>query len=130
MRKRSEHIKRNLRSGKPDESRNSEPPCREAAVRATPRVAKPPNEKNRLQTTQLNDLQKPQNEKNRLQITQANELQNRRTKKPAKKTPEKQNNYPLSILPRHYAASGLLNLPAALTRPFPQKLRAESSKRA
>ncbi len=40
------------------------------------------------------------------------------------------NNYSLSILLRHYAASGLLNLPAALTRPFPQKLRAESSKRA
>ena len=60
--------------------------------------------------------------RDRLRPAQLCELQNH------KKTGS-QTTIPLT-LPRHYAASGLLNLPAALTRPFPQKMRAESSKHA
>ena len=51
----------------------------------------------RLQTTQAYELQKPQNHRNR------------------RKTRPK-NNYSLSTLPRHYTASGLLNLQTTLTK--------------
>ncbi len=66
----------------------------------------------RQQPARLCELQKAIFEK-RLQTTQFCELQNRQ--KPAVKQPHA-NNYSLSILPRHYAASGLLNLLTTLTR--------------
>ena len=52
---------------------------------------------NRLRLAQFYELQKPQNYRNR------------------RKTRPK-NNYSLSILSRHYAASGLLNLQTTLTK--------------
>ena len=93
-------------------SRSDEPPCREVLSRTTLRVAKLPNEKNRLQTTQANELQNRRTRK-----ATANNATQRIAKLPNEKNrSKKQNNYSLSIHPHHYAASGLLNLPTTLTK--------------
>jgi hypothetical protein len=80
--------------GEPGDSRSGEPPCRETAARAILRIAK-------------NNLRKK-----RLQTTQAYELQNRK-KNSDQTTANKQR---FLTLPRHYAASGLLNLQTALVQ--------------
>ena len=92
----SERSERCLRSSESGDSRSGEPPRRKAATCATLRIA----ESNLRKTTANNAIQriaKPQNDKNR------------------RKTTANEQRFSV-ILPRHYAASGLLNLLTTLAQ--------------